>query len=481
MNARRAADLWQPRRALAVNAGKATRWLSRSLGRGGGTTLPGLVAERVDPGALPSLAADVPNGCVLITGTNGKTTSTRILVDAMQRSGLQPLTNREGSNLLHGLATSLLVHADPLGTLRVDERAIGVFEVDEGHLLPAVEAMQPRSVLITNLLRDQLDRYFELDWVAQLWQRALAALPASSKVILNADDPQVAYLGSALPNPVLYYGLEDCRRARPGLEHTSDSRRCLRCGTDLMHTRVFYAHLGHYGCPGCGWQRPDPRVTAWRVDLGGVEGSQLQVVTPSGAYDDLDLPLGGLHSVYNALAAVAAANALGLDAGAVRNAVAEARSPFGRLERFSVDGRNACLALVKNPSGFNETLRLLAADGGRKGMMLALNDNGPDGRDVSWIWDVDLEQLPAGVEFLVCSGRRAQDMAVRLKYAGVLEGAAPPELVIEPDVVRAFEVGLRKVAPGGESALYVLPTYTAMWKLRESLARQGHLEPFWRN
>jgi UDP-N-acetylmuramyl tripeptide synthase len=468
------------RRALAVNAGKATRWLSRQLGRGGGTTLPGLVVERLDPTALRSLAAQVPNGCVFVSGTNGKTTSTRILVDAAGRSGLEPLTNREGSNLLRGLATTLLVHTDALGALRVSDRAIGVFEVDEGHLPDAIRMIQPRVVLITNLLRDQLDRYFEIDWVAHLWQEALAELPPSSKVILNADDPQVAYLGADLPNPVLYYGLEDGRHARAGLEHTSDSRRCLRCGTDLQYSHVFYAHLGHYGCPGCGWQRPDPRVTAWRVDLKGVEGSTVQLVTPTGAHEDLDLPLGGLHNVYNALAAAATANALGLDTAAIRAAVAGATSPFGRFERFSLDGRSACLALVKNPSGFNEQLRLAASDERPKGLMLALNDNGPDGRDVSWIWDVDLERLVAGVQFLVCSGRRAQDLAVRLKYAGLLEGDPPPDLIVEPDVVQAFQKGMAKVDPGF-GVLYVLPTYTAMWTLRESLARQGHLKTFWRS
>ena len=192
----------RPRRALAVDAGKATRWLSRRLGKGGGTNYPGLVAQRIDPSALHDLAASVPNGCVFVTGTNGKTTTTRILADAVRRAGLEPLTNREGSNMTPGLATTLLAESDALGTLRVGERAIGIFEIDEGHLLPAIKAVQPRMVLFTNLLRDQLDRYFELDWTVHLWKEALAALPETSTVVLNADDPQIAYLGVDLPNPV---------------------------------------------------------------------------------------------------------------------------------------------------------------------------------------------------------------------------------------------------------------------------------------
>ncbi len=468
----------RPRRALAVDAGKATRWLSRRLGKGGGTNYPGLVAQRIDPSALRDLATAVPNGCVFITGTNGKTTTTRILADAIRRSGLEPLTNREGSNMTPGLATTLVTRSDALGTLRVSDKAIGIFEIDEGHLLPAIKAVQPRLVVFTNLLRDQLDRYFEIDWTAHLWKEALAALPSTSTVVLNADDPQVAYLGDDLPNPVLYYGVEDSRHALPEIEHISDSRRCLRCGSDLQYSDVFYAHLGHYSCTVCGWTRPNPRVTAWKIDLEGIDGSQIETVTPSGAVE-LKLPLGGLFNAYNALAATAAASALGVDSGSVTESVASARSAFGRLERFTVNGKGVCLALVKNPSGYNEVLRLLLADEHTNGVVLALNDDGPDGRDVSWIWDVDLERLREQATFVICSGRRAQDLALRLKYAELSRADPPPEVLIEPNVIKAFEIGLAKV-PVGET-LCVLPTYTAMWQLRETLAKSGHVETFWKS
>lgn len=468
----------RPRRALAVDAGKATRWLSRRLGKGGGTNYPGLVAQRIDPSALRDLATSVPNGCVLITGTNGKTTTTRILADAMRRSGLEPLTNREGSNMTPGVATTLLAESDALGSLRVGERAIGIFEIDEGHLLPAIQAVQPRLVLFTNLLRDQLDRYFELDWTAHLWKEALAELPEASTVVLNADDPQVAYLGDDLPNPVLHYGIEDARHALPELEHVSDSRRCLRCGADLQYSHVFYAHFGHYSCPVCGWSRPDPRLSAWKIDLEGIDGSRIEAVTPTGAVE-LELPLGGLFNAYNALAAAAAASALGVGTSSVAEAVGSSQSAFGRLERFTVDGKNACLALVKNPSGYNEVLRLLLGDEHTHGLLLALNDDGPDGRDVSWIWDVDLERCREQVRFVICSGRRAQDLALRLKYAELSKADPPPEVLVEPDVNQAFALGLARV-PDGDT-LCVLPTYTAMWELRETLAKSGHLPTFWKS
>jgi lipid II isoglutaminyl synthase (glutamine-hydrolysing) len=466
------------RRALAVDAGKATRWLSRRLGKGGGTNYPGLITQRIDPSALRELAASVPNGCVFVTGTNGKTTTTRILTDAIRRSGLEPLTNREGSNMTPGVATTLLSESDAFGTLRVGERAIGIFEIDEGHLLPAIKAVQPRLVLFTNLLRDQLDRYFEIDWTAHLWREALAALPENSTVVLNADDPQVAYLGDDLPNPVLYYGIEDSRHALPELEHISDSRRCLRCSADLQYSDVFYAHLGHYSCPVCGWTRPNPRVSAWRIDLDGIDGSRIDTVTPTGAVE-LELPLGGLFNAYNAVAATAASSALGVGSSSVTEAVGSARPAFGRLERFVIDGKSACLALVKNPSGYNEVLRLLLAGERTNGLLLALNDDGPDGRDVSWIWDVDLERLRERARFVICSGRRAQDLALRLKYAELSRATPPPEVLVEPDVNAAFELGLAKVL--NDETLCVLPTYTAMWELRETLAKSGHLEAFWKS
>jgi lipid II isoglutaminyl synthase (glutamine-hydrolysing) len=468
----------RPRRALAVDSAKATRWLSRRLGKGGGTNYPGVIAHRIDPTALRELAASVPNGCVFVTGTNGKTTTTRILADAVRRSGLEPLTNREGSNMTSGVATTLLAECNALGSLRVGPQAIGIFEIDEGHLLPAIKAVQPRLVLFTNLLRDQLDRYFELDWTAHLWKEALAALPPTSTIVLNADDPQIAYLGDGLPNPVLYYGIADSRHSLSEIEHISDSRRCLRCGADLQYSHVFYAHFGHYSCPACGWTRPNPKLSASRIELNGIDGSHIEIVTPTGAVE-LELPLGGLFNAYNALAATAAANVLGVGASSVAEAASSARSAFGRLERFTVGGKNVCLALVKNPSGYNEVLRLLLADEHTNGLILALNDAGPDGRDVSWIWDVDLERCRQQVRFVICSGRRTQDLALRLKYAELSRATPAPEVLLEPDVNKAFQLGLAKV-PDGET-LCVVPTYTAMWELRETLAKSGHLQTFWKS
>ena len=468
------------RRALAVTVGHATRWSLRRLGRGG-TTLPGLLAQAIDPGLVRTLVSAIPNGCVLVTGTNGKTTTTRLLVDALRLAGLTPITNREGSNLLRGLATTLLMEASAVGKLRAPSNAIGVFEVDEATLLPAVATFKPRLVVITNLLRDQPDRYFEVDYVAQLWGEALRLLPDSTTLVLNADDPQVAYLGNGRGTAPVYFGLDDRTHGRSSLERTADARRCLRCSADLVYTSAFYAHLGHYACEECGWRRPAPNIAATTIRLQGLESCSVEAATPWGV-QKFSVRLAGLPNAYNALAAATAALSLGAAPEVVSAALSQTRTAFGRMEQFSLEGRQVCLALVKNPSGFNEMLRLVL-DGGRpKRMMLALNDQVADSRDVSWIWDVDLEQCAGRVKTVVIAGTRAYDMAVRLKYADVLDaavnGSGRPESVIEPDVVAAFRAGVARLEPG--ETLYVLATYTAAWTLREHLVRAGHLDPFWR-
>jgi len=280
----------------------------------------------------------------------------------------------------------------------------------------------------------------------------------------------------------VYFGLEDDTHGRSSLEHAADSRRCLRCSAELIYTCAFYAHLGHYACGECGWQRPTPDVAATTIGLLGLDGCSVEAATPWGI-QKFSVRLPGLPNAYNALAAATGAFLLGASPDAVSAALTQTRAAFGRMEKFSLDGRHVCLALVKNPSGFNEMLRLVLDGGKPKKMMFALNDRVADSRDVSWIWDVDLERCAGRVKTVVIAGTRAYDMAVRLKYAGVLgasvNGLGRPGSVIEPDVVAAFRAGLAGVEPG--ETLYVLATYTALWALREHLVSARHLHPFWQD
>ncbi len=462
---------------VALEAGKGTRWLLRRTGRGA-TSLPGLIAERIHPRLAGELAQHIPNGSLLVTGTNGKTTSTRMVVAAVRSAGLRALTNREGSNMLRGITTTLVAEASGRGRLPASERLIGIFEVDEGHLPAVIDGLAPRMLLITNLFRDQLDRYFEVDFVASLWQVALKRLPASATLILNADDPLVAYLGESVANPVLYYGLEDGRWGRQRLQHSADSRRCPRCANDLQYSLSFYAHLGHYACVGCGWHRPTPRLSAWDVEIGGLEGSTVKLQTPWGP-QTLEVPLPGLFNTYNAIAAAATAYSLGVKPDAVKAAVKGVPGAFGRLERFEADGRRVLLALVKNPSSFDQVTEILLANRPTLRLMLALNDNTQDSRDVSWIWDVALERLADRLDWAIVSGHRAAELALRLKYAGVRDATADswPSLATIPSLEDAVAEGIRRTPPGEEFT--IIATYTAMWALREMFVQRGQLKPFW--
>ncbi len=458
-----------PRLAAAVAAGRLATVLSRRLHVGGGTTAPGHLVRALDPKAVSSLARRIPRGCILVTGTNGKTTTARMISTILRKAGLGAIHNRSGANLISGIASALVNESTLTGHPKAQ---VGLFEVDEAAFPAAVRELQPRLCLLTNLFRDQLDRYGEVDYLSNLWGESLRALPASSTVLLNADDPRIAGLGEGLACRVLYYGVEDLSLGSPTLSHASDSRFCLRCGIPYDYRTVFYSHLGHYRCPSCGLARPAPQLRASRCELLGTEGSRLEVEGPAGPME-LHVRVPGLYNVYNALAAVGAGTAMGIDPPTIRAGIEDFSAAFGRVERVQLQGRQLFLALVKNPVGFNQVLSTILGEPGEKGLMIVINDKFADGTDVSWLWDVDFEMLAGRVRFAVVSGLRAEDMAVRLKYAGV----DPALIDTESDTTRALAAALDRTPQGG--TLYLLPTYTAMLEVRGNLAAAGHLPPFW--
>jgi UDP-N-acetylmuramyl tripeptide synthase len=289
-------------------------------------------------------------------------------------------------------------------------------------------------------------------------------------VILNADDPSVAALADVAPGEVIYYGVDDPSAGLSCAEHAADARWCPSCGSDYRYSVLFYGHVGHWLCPGCGRSRPAPQVQASAVT--GKDGRTLiEVETPVG-HLSLSLALSGLYNAYNALAAAAAGLALGVSLEAIGEGLSGATAAFGRQESFEVDGRRVVVLLGKNPAGLNQVLRTIAAAATEKHLLFLLNDDIADGRDVSWIWDADFELLAAQPSTWVLSGTRAEDLALRLKYAGLESPAA-----VEPDVEAALARALRETPPGG--LLYVVPTYTAMLRVRELLARRGRRGHFW--
>jgi lipid II isoglutaminyl synthase (glutamine-hydrolysing) len=439
-------------RALA----RLVRAASRRLGRSGGTTAPGRLLLRLSPRALERMSRELDAGALLVSATNGKTTTAGMIAAVLERAGRPVVHNRAGSNMAWGVATALLDAGRASGQL-------GLFEVDEAWLAPVAAQLDPRLILLANLFRDQLDRYGELESLADRWAELVAAADPETRFVLNADDPLVADLGRGRDG-VVYFGVEDEAQSLPGMQHAADSKHCRNCGAAYHYDAVYLGHLGRYRCPQCGRERPAPDVTATSVHLEGMSGSRVELRTPQGELS-LRLPLPGLYNVYNAVAAAATALALGLPSATVVEALEGFGGAFGRVETIPVDGRGLSILLVKNPVGANEVLRTLTLEEGRLDIWFALNDRTADGRDVSWIWDADFELLEGRVRRATCTGTRAEEMALRLKYAGV-----DVEIAVERDLGRALDAAL--AAAAGER-VYALPTYTALLDLRDLLAKRG--------
>jgi UDP-N-acetylmuramyl tripeptide synthase len=451
------------RKTAAIWAGKATGALSRVSRRGGGTTLPGDVARAIDPQILTRLSQDLIHGSVVITGTNGKTTTARLITWLLEGAGHRVVSNRAGANLIFGATAAALNTAGLDGRLRADW---GVFEIDEASLPKAVEEIKPTATLVLNLFRDQLDRYGELESIAKKIEQALSALPDRSTAILNADDPRVAEIGLGLPKPPFWYGLDDTRVAAHELPHAADARTCPRCGASLHFDAVYVGHDGVYRCPNNDFERPTPKMTAKHITLEGFDRLSTDIENTR-----VEIPLGGLYNCYNVLAAFAVARTLGLEPAYIAERLRAFRAAFGRQERMEFRGRNLNLVLSKNPAGFNETLRTAVDLAKGKNFLIALNDRKADGTDVSWIWDVDFEHLRGKAKVVVPAGNRAHDLAVRLKYADVQ--ATEPET----DPGRALDLLIKSTNEG--DAAHLLCTYTAMLDLRAELVRRGWAKPYW--
>jgi UDP-N-acetylmuramyl tripeptide synthase len=447
--------------AAEIAAARVAGRLSRLAGAGGGTTLPGKLLWKLDPSAIDRLAARLPFGCALVSATNGKTTTA-----AMAASILGPRIrlahNNSGANLVSGVASTLLAARDA---------QLGLLEVDEGALPEVARRVRPRAVSLGNLFRDQLDRYGELEHIAERWRSAVRDLDSEAVLVVNGDDPQVGDLARERAGAVTF-GVDDPRQARPSLQHAADSKYCVLCGTPYDYAAAYVGHLGEYRCPSCGHARPRLDVVARRIEVDGLDGVSFDLCAPAGVRR-VTLALPGLYNVYNALAASALALALGASLEEVVEGLERFTAAFGRFERITVGERRLLVLLIKNPAGANEAVRTLVAGGAPRVVVIALNDAIADGQDVSWIWDVDFEPLFDGIERIVATGDRAAELALRARYAGI----DPSAIEVEPNLESALDRGLALTPSGGE--LVVLPTYTAMLALRKIAVGRGLVRPYW--
>jgi UDP-N-acetylmuramyl tripeptide synthase len=443
--------------AVARTAGR----LSRLVGVGGGTTVPGKLLWKLDPRAVDRLAARLTEGSALISATNGKTTTARMAAHILD-GRVRLAHNSSGANLVSGVASALL---------DADGAELGLFEVDEAALSEVAERVRPRALCLANLFRDQLDRYGELEHVAARWRAAVHELAPDAALAVNGDDPQVGDLAHERPGAIVF-GIDDPSTARPALQHAADSKYCVRCGTPYDYAAAYVGHLGDYSCPSCGHSRPPLDVVARRIQLHGLDSVSFELKTPAGQ-DAVRLHVPGLYNVYNALAAAALAGSLGAPLHEIVTGLEDFSAAFGRFERIAIEDRRLLMLLIKNPAGANEAVRTIVEGGAPSLAVVALNDGIADGRDVSWIWDVDFEPMIDGLERLVVTGERAAELALRFKYGGL----DPAAIELVPSLEHALDRGLELTPSGGE--LVVLPTYTAMLGLRKIVAGRGHVRPYW--
>ncbi|HLZ63815.1 MAG TPA: MurT ligase domain-containing protein [Ktedonosporobacter sp.] len=459
------------RLAAALSAGKLASTAGRLLRMGGGTSLPGMIARRIDPNILKEVVGASKAKKIVITGSNGKTTTARMSAAIAKAAGKRVSQNRTGSNLLQGVTSVAVNFADIFGRLESD---LLLFEIDEATMPLAVPEIQPDVVVITNIFRDQLDRYGELYAVANALDKVLESLPETATILLNGNDPQVANFGQNARAKRLFFGLETREVGTPVPEDSADIIRCIHCNDDFIYEVAYLSHLGLYRCPSCGYTLPKLDIAATSVKLAedGEGPTQVTLRTPQGEMQ-LSIPLPGLHNVYNAAAAIGASMAANFPMEQVQSALSGIRPAFGRLEKIQAGDKTIYLSFVKNPTSFNLMLRLIGQHPGKKHLLLAASNTLVDGEDFAWLWDVELETMADTILDAVCSGNKAEELALRLKYADVPVN----RFSLIPEYTMALETALNNVEPGG--TLYIMSGYTPTQELRKLMQKHGWVRHFW--
>lgn len=444
------------RAQLAIKVSKFVKWVLHRTGRKG-TTLPGAIALRICPDILSYFGRNLEGNVILITGTNGKTTTSNLLSRFLQADGRQVISNSLGANLIQGIVTTFV---ESYKRKRIDGQAV-VLEVDEATIGKVIEPLRPYAVVVTNFFRDQMDRYGEVATVVEMVGDALKKAPGNTKIILNADDPLVSSI-SPEGKQLIWYGINSSEVTYADQREVKDGKFCRICSSALHYTQYHYGQLGFYRCPVCGFHRADPDYGAEhvRLDHDGIlfelDGDTGRINSPA------------LYNVYNALAAITVAKIMGVKRQLLREEMGHLSTGLGRMERLYVNGKSVMLTLVKNPTGFNQVLSVVQQEKRPASIVIVLNDRYADGTDVSWIWDTNIEKLckMSQLQHIFATGTRAYDMGVRLKYAGFADVTE----VIEGDL-NTVEHALAELPEGNQ--LYILSTYTSLYAIRDYLLAKG--------
>lgn len=420
-----------------------------------GSSLPGLLALKIYPDILKVLSSKLKRGIIAVTGTNGKTTTNNMIADIMRFNNYKVICNKDGSNMISGVTTAFVLSASFTGAFDYE---YAVLEIDEASFSKVTDYIQPEIVVVNNFFRDQLDRYGELDKTISVIQRAVKKLK-NTLLVINADDPlavQVAFLNS---NRTIYFGIaEKITNENNTVQQTREARFCPLCKNRLRYDFYHYSQLGSYSCINCDFRRPNLNISASEVNTSDKISAQI--------FDEkenfnIELNMTGLYNLYNALAASAVARLKNIEISVIQKALFEYKTADGRMEAFVLNGKPIFLNLVKNPTGFNEGIMILEAFKEIKNIFIAVNDNDADGLDISWLWDVDFEFLADkdNISNFICSGKRAEEMALRLKYAGV----PVKKIKVIKDLKQAVDT---TIIDNKKEISCLFATYTVLWPVR---------------
>ena len=445
---------------LALFIGKIIACLSKLFPFIGGTALPGLIALKIDPQLIKRFQQTSQLQSIIITGTNGKTTTSHLTSHILTTAGKKFIHNKAGSNLLRGIASVLINQSSLFAKLPAN---LALWEIDEAILPSAINQLKPKIVLFTNLFRDQLDRYGEINTVLKNWQQAVARrLPQSSHLIINLDDPSLNYLSQSFTNKtnIKTFSLSRQLSTRQTPLHGSDALFCPKCLAPLNFTHIFTSHLSHYHCSKCSFKHSQPQLILNSTS----KKSQYTIYNKKSFTLKFNLP--GIYNLYNLLSAVSISQTLNIPQDIIQTAVKNFQPAFGRAEEFKINNKQTKMLLVKNPAGFNAVLEMLNKKKHllTQPLLIAINDLTADGKDVSWLWDVNFELLKSRKFPIIITGLRTYDMALRLKYAGLNEKYIIP--------IPSFKKALNQLKKSSSQPIYILPTYTAMLNIRKILKQQ---------